>query len=253
MKTLEKAINILELFLIPEESPREEISLTELAKLSGFNKSTVRRMVSILVTRGYLKQREKRGKYTLGTKFLDFSGVIKKRSKIRDKAVPYLVKLAQSTKESVILSILNGQYAAYNETIPSEYALKIVPDEGTKAPLYCTGVGKVFLASMTEPEVENYINSTKLESHTANTITNPDYLKAHITIIAKEGVAFDDEEFILGIRSVATGIRDNEGKTVAAVGVLGPSVRLSRQRMTEIAPDVKKCAAEISQELGYKN
>lgn len=252
MKTLDKAINILELFLSPAESPQEEMSLTELARLSGLSKSGVKRTVSILVTRGYLKQREKRGKYSLGTKFLDFSGVIKRRSKIRDKAMPYLLKLAQLTRESVILSILDGQYAAYNETIPSEHALKIVPDEGTKVPLYCTGVGKIFLASMTEPEVENYIHSTKLEPYTANTITHPDYLKAHIAIIVKEGIAFDDEEFSLGIRSVATGIRDSEGKTVAAVGILGPSVRLSRQRMTEIAPDVKKCAAEISQELGYK-
>lgn len=253
MNTLDKALNILELFLSPEESPQEEISLTELAKLSGFNKSTVKRMVSILVRRGYLKQREKGGKYSLDTKFLDFSGVIKRRSKIRDKAIPYLLKLAQLTRESVILSILDGQYAAYNETIPSEHALKIVPDEGTKVPLYCTGVGKIFLASMTEPEVENYINSTKLESYTANTITNPDYLKAHIAIITKEGIAFEEEEFVLGIRNVAAGIRNSEGKTVAAVGVLGPSVRLSRQHMTEIAPDVKKCASEISKELGYKN
>lgn len=253
MKTLEKALNILELFLIPWESPQEEISLAELAKLSGFNKSTVKRTVSILVTRGYLKQQEKGGKYSLGTKFLDFSGAIKRRSKIRDKAIPYLLKLAQLTRESAILSILDGQYAAYNETIPSEYSLRIVPDEGTKVPLYCTGVGKVFLANMTEAEVENYINSIELESYTANTITHPDYLKAHIAIIAKEGIAFEDEEFSLGIRNVAAGVRDSEGKTVAAVGVLGPSVRLSRQRMTEIAPDVKKCASEISGELGYKN
>jgi len=248
MKSLNKAIDVIECFI----SMDEFVQLSDIAKKSGLDKSTVNRIVTTWVKRGYLKQAEKRGKYSLGTKFLDFSGLIKRRSKIRDVALPYLIKLARLTKESIILSILDGQYAAYNEVIPCEFPLKIAPDEGTKVPLYCTGVGKIFLANMTEAEIDNYTSITKIESYTENTIIHPDYLKAHLNIIAKENVAFEADEFIIGVSNVAAGVKDVEGKCVAAIGVLGPSVRLTRQRMNEIVTPLKKCAADISRELGYK-
>ena len=69
--------------------------------------------------------------------------------------------------------------------------------------------------------------------------------------MAKEGVAYDDEDQFLGIRNVAAGIRNADGKVIAAVGVIGPSVRMTRARMREIAPQVKLCATEISRALGY--
>jgi len=230
----------------------ESVSLAEISRLSGLDKSTVNRILNTWVNRGYLKQNGKRGKYSLDTKFLDFSGALKRRSRIRDKALPYLVKLAQITRESVILSILNGRYAAYNEMIPSDQPLTIVPAEGTRVPLYCTGVDKILLAGMTDKEIENYINSVKLESYTPSTITHPDSLRALIAIIKKEGMVIDCEENIPGINNIAAGVKDAEGKTVAAVGVLGPSVRLTRQLMTEIIPEIKKCSLDISRELGYK-
>jgi DNA-binding IclR family transcriptional regulator len=249
MKTLNKAINVIESFL--GLSTKESMTLSELAKASGLDKSTVNRIAATWVKRGYLKQLEKRGKYSLGTKYFDFSGLIKRRSKIRDIAMPHLLILAQVSKESVIFCILDGQYAAYNEIIPCEFPLKIVPDEGTRVPLYSTGVGKILLAGMTEQEIDNYINNTKLESSTINTITHPDLLRAHIAIIASEEVAFDTEEFYMGVSNVAAGVRNADGKTVAAVGILGPSVRLTRNRMVEMVPHIKKCASDISRDLGY--
>jgi len=248
MKSLHKALDVLELFIESEE----EVDLSELAKKSGYDKTTVNRITSCLIKRGYLKQKVKRGKYSLGMKFLDYSGVIKKRSNIRTKAMPYLIKLARHTKESIILTILDGQFAAYNEIIPSEKAHKIVPDEGTRVPLYCTGVGKIFLSAMTDKEFDEYIRLANLETHTEKTISQPEYLKAHIDIVAKEGIAYEYDEYFIGIANVATGIRDSDGKIVAAVGVLGPSLRLTLRQMKEFVPELKKCALEISQELGYR-
>ena len=80
MEAIQKTFAVLELFL----STKDEMSLSELSQLSGINKTTVSRITSTLVKLGYLSQREKRGKYSLGMRFLDFSGFIKTRIKIRD-------------------------------------------------------------------------------------------------------------------------------------------------------------------------
>lgn len=254
IRLIDRTFDILEAFVT---SNKEDIRLTELAKLTGLNKATVNRIASALVNRGYLRQRKKRGKYTLGVKFLDYSWSIKKRSKIRDIAMPHLLRLSQLLGESVILSILselNEHVVLQNETIHTRQFLRIVPDEGTQSKfgLYSTSAGKIFLSTLTESELESYLNSVELKSFTANTITDISQLKAHLMVVAKEGIGFDDEESIVGARAVSAGIKDDTGKIVAAVVVLGPTIRLTLMRITDILHDIKNCAFDISRDLGFK-
>jgi len=248
-KVLDKSLDILELFLMTDHPG--EFSLTELAELSGLNIATVSRILSILVKRGYLQQPKKRGEYALGMKFLDFTGLIKRRIKLRDVAYPFLVKLSQEVDESVILSSWDGIQGIHIATVNTSHLLRIVPEEGTRFSLYSTGIGKAILADMTDDELEQYINSHNLKSHTPKTITDIHVLKKHLLKVKRDGVAFDNEEQYQGVKNVASVIRDNEGNASGAVGVLGPSVRLTRNRMEEIVPAVKRCALEISKALGY--
>ena len=91
MKIIKKASTILDLFLNHEC----ELSLEEMAVFSKMNKPTVRRIALTLVETGFLKQTTKRGKYSLGMKFLDFSEAIKKNTTLSYMARPYLIKLSQ--------------------------------------------------------------------------------------------------------------------------------------------------------------
>ena len=78
MKTVHKTIDVLEAFL----KRQSEMGITELARLSRLNISTVYRITSVLVRRGYLSQRQKRGKYSIAPKLLEFSSVIRQQMKI---------------------------------------------------------------------------------------------------------------------------------------------------------------------------
>jgi DNA-binding IclR family transcriptional regulator len=62
MKVIFKTFDILNIFLKSEES----LTVAEITRLSGLNKSTVNRIASVLVKYGYLRQKEKRGPYSLG-------------------------------------------------------------------------------------------------------------------------------------------------------------------------------------------
>jgi DNA-binding IclR family transcriptional regulator len=249
MKSLNKAFDILEIFL---RVSRDELRLSELAKISGFKVATVNRIASVLVKRGYLSQPVKRGKYSLGTQLLYLGNVIKQKARIREIARPYMIELSQLVKETVILANWNGKKVYFVDEIYSEHALRIIVDKGSESPLYCTAVGKIFLAYLTEAELEEYFNNTKIQVYTPNTITDLNLLKSHLEIAARKGVAYDDEEYYAGTRSMVAGIRDDEGQLVSCVGVLAPSVRLTRTRMAEIEPDIKRCALEISLALGYR-
>lgn len=250
MKSLNKALDILEVFL---DVGGSEIRLSEVAQLTGLNKATVSRIVSILVKRGYLRQVERRGKYVLSTKFLDFSTIIKQRNRIRDIAMPNLIRLNRLVEESVALFSLDRERAIFIEEVHSKYPVRITPDPTFSVPLYCTAIGKILLASKTEQELEEYFRHTDMRAYTPKTITDLNDFKSHLMTIAKEGVAYDDEEITPGLGMVAVGIRDAEEKLVAGIGVMGPSQRLTRARMEEITPYVKHCAMEISIDLGYRD
>jgi DNA-binding IclR family transcriptional regulator len=248
MKTLNRALAILEVFLQVEE---DGIRLSELARLSGLNKATANRIVSDLVKQGYLYQPKPRGKYHLGTKFLRFHQLIMQKSKLEQVAPPYLTKLAESVGDCVLMSVLDDEQTLVTNVVDSDHVLRIALEVGVRIPLYCTGQGKALLAGMTEAELDQYISKVALERLTDNTITSPSELKLHLKTVVEEGVAYDDEDRFIGIRNVAVGIRNAAGKVFAAVGVIGPSVWMTRERMREIAPQVKECAAEISRALGY--
>jgi IclR family KDG regulon transcriptional repressor len=248
MKSLNKALDILESFL----NTKEEMGVSEIARLTGLNKATVSRIANCLASRNYLVQLKKREKYFLGTQFLSFNKVIKDRIKIRDIVMPYIAKLSKSVDETVVLVIWDGKNAINIDSVQSAQSLRIIPDESDQIPLYCTGTGKIFLTQMTDKELESYFNRNNMIAYTTNTITNFNQMKTQLLAIKNEGVAYDNEEYQIGTRNVAAGIKDIEGRYVASIGVLAPSIRLTRGKMIEIAPEVKRCAMEISKNLGFK-
>jgi len=253
IKSLRKSLDILKLFL---NNLSEELSLTEIAKASKLTKSTVSRIVSTLTACGYLKQREKRGKYSLGSIYLEFSGVLKKRLKVRKVALSYLNELNRKTKEAIVFSAWNRNSVAlvetFDEVTDANEPLKVSPAEGNKLPLHASSPGKIILASMTNEELERYFNNNHIERYTPNTITDINDMRNHLIIVRKEGVAFDDEEYHVGIRSLAAGLQDGDGRLLGAFGIVAPSVRFTRAKMRELVPEIKKCAYDISSELGYK-
>ena len=247
MKTVEKMLDILEVFL----EQRDEIGIVELANLSGLNISAVHRIASTLVERGYLNQQQKGKRYSLSPKLLQFSGHIQKRMKIRDVALPCLLKLNKMIDETVNLAILDADKAVFIDAVESSHYLRTVPQIGTREPLHCTGVGKVFLAHMREEELERFLNSKGLAYQTENTITDFSKLKQELSIIRREGTAIDNEEFETGMKCVASPVKNGNGNVVAAVSVTIPSARLNSERVRELKLLVKSCTLEISRGIGY--
>jgi len=249
MKTVEKTIDILEVFL----KQGDEFGIVELANLSGLNISTAHRIVSALVKRGYLNQRRKGERYSLSPKLLQFGSIIRKRMKIGDVALPFLYKLNKIIDENVNLAILDTDGAIFIEVVESSQYLRMFLQLGAKEPLHCTGVGKVFLAHMQDEELETFLNGKGLPYYTENTIRDFSKLKQELSIIRREGAAIDNEEFVPGAKCVASPIKDANGNVVAAVSVSGPSARLHSKRVQELKLLVKSCGLEMSRAIGHRD
>jgi DNA-binding IclR family transcriptional regulator len=66
--------------------------------------------------------------------------------------------------------------------------------------------------------------------------------------VRANGVARDDEELELGVRCMAAGIFDDQGKLLAGLSVSAPADRLEEAWLDR----VKATAAQISSALGYR-
>ena len=246
MNVLQKSSTILDLFL----SDVDELSLREISRLSGINKSTARRIILSLIECRFLKQTKKRGKYSLGMKFLDFTQTVKKHNPILDIAEPYLTKLGEYTDETISLALWDGRSAVICLSIHPTHPLSVISYEGTLLDLHHNSLGKALLAELPDEYVKYYCNR-KLSSYTPNTITTLEDLQQNLKIVKQEGVAIDNEEGFLGIRGIASMLKGNGGNLVGAITILGPTIRLTQEKLEIYIPMVKEYAARISKDLGY--
>jgi DNA-binding IclR family transcriptional regulator len=174
-------------------------------------------------------------------------------SKIRDISAPFLQRLADETSETVIISTLKKYNMINISVLKSPYRLQVYTTEGDLMPVYCTAVGKILLSSLIDEEFKRVFNAIELVKYTKNTITDLEKLQSELTTVGKNDIAFDNEEYELDVRSVATPVRNNIGRVVAAIGIIGPANRLNEKKVREIVPIAKLYGRRISEEMVSNN
>jgi IclR family KDG regulon transcriptional repressor len=248
VNTVKKVLDILEIFLTTED----ELSITELAESSGLPNTTVHRICSILSERGYIYQKNKKGKYSPGTMFLQFQNVNMFAFKIKEMGLPFMKELSKLASESVTLSVWDGSEAVEVLDVVTNRRLQCTGKIGERLPPHCTSVGKILLASKPDKLIREILSMKELTHYTEHTITRIPQIRKELALVRQEGFAFDDEEFEIGLRAISAPVKDVNDDVVAAVGIVGPTVRISRLKMSELSPIVKNCALEISKALKRK-
>lgn len=246
MTVLRKSLEILDLFL--EET--RELSLEEIAHRTGMNKTTTRRIAVTLIKSELLKQQKTRGKYSLGGRFLSYAQAFKKQNPIISIAKPFIVKLEHAVDETVALALWDGFRLMICDSVTPSHPLKVAAYEGTMTGLHHNSLGKAVLAALPESLVEEIVGDN-MNRYTQNTITTMNDLKKHLLVSRQEGIAIDDEEGFSGVKGIGAVFYNNEGAIAGAITVIGPSIRLTHEKIREFKPIVKECAESISAALGY--
>jgi len=247
MKIIKKTYGLLCLFL----DHGEGLTLDEMTRLSGMTKPTVRRIARALIECGLLRQPKRRGKYFLGMKFLDFIKAVKTNNAMIDVAMPHLIKLSHTVEETVAMALWDGSDAVVCQAIHPKHPLKVTSNEGTIPGMHFTSLGKAILAELPEEALKNYCQ-VELQRRTPNTLTDFNDLKLNLLMSKQEGGYIDDEEFAVGVRGIAAPIKEPDGNVVGSITVMGPSVRLTRERVRECMPLVRACAEGISADLAQR-
>src|SRR6187399_2705692 len=207
-------------------SREESISLKEISEKTGLHPSTTHRILNDLAS-GRFVDRPVAGSYRLGMRLLELGNLVKGRLNVRDAALAPMRELHKLTQQPVNLSMRQGDEIVYIERTYSERSgMQVVRAIGGRAPLHLTSVGKLFLAQDDAQRVRAYAARTGLAGHTRNSITEVAELERELARVNQYGTARDDEELELGVRCMAAGILDDQGKLVAGLSISAPADRL---------------------------
>lgn len=225
----------------------EPISLKEISEQTGLHPSTTHRILNDL-TVGRFVDRPEAGSYRLGMRLLELGNLVKGRLDVRDAALTPMRDLHRLIQQPVNLSVRQGDEIVYIERTYSERSgMQVVRAIGGRAPLHLTSTGKLFLAYDELPRVRAYATRTGLAGHTRNSITQLPTLERELIRARQSGVAHDNEELEMGVRCMAAGIYDDQGKLVAGLSISAPADRLDDGWL----PKLQLTAQEISAALGH--
>ena len=227
---------------------QDPVSLKSLSETTGLHPSTAHRILNDLAI-GRLVDRPEAGSYRLGMRLLELGNLVKARLDVRDAALGPMRELHKLTHQPVNLSVRQGDEIVYIERTYSERSgMQVVRAVGGRAPLHLTSVGKLFLAHDDPQRVRAYAARTGLSGHTRNSITEIAGLERELALVRQNALARDDEELELGVRCMAAGIFDDQGKLIAGLSVSAPADRLEESW----AERVKATADSISDSLGHR-
>jgi DNA-binding IclR family transcriptional regulator len=229
------------------------LSLTELSQEMRLAKSTIQRLTYTLQSLGLIERDKRTKRFQAGSKMAFLALSVMNNMDLTMAALPHMQELARKMGETITLSILLQTEILYIELIRSKHILNVDLFQGSRRPAYCTSSGKVLLAFLPEPELKIILNKLKLISHTPHTVTSKRELLRDLKIVRKKGYCLNNEETVLGLRSVAAPVRNALGEVIAAVNTIVPTSRVSKHELSSgYAAVIVETARKISKDLGYR-
>ncbi len=249
VQSVERVFNILEI-MAGEGAP---ITVTELAEKVNLKISTVHRLLTTLLHRGYVEQ-EDDNKYRLGLKLMEIGNSVLYYSDIRTVSRPFLEELVDRCNETVNLAILDDTDVVYIDQVESKNLIivKMLAQVGNRGPVHCTSSGKALVAFLPEDKVEETIGRLDLARYTNETITDMENLRKELIRVRADGYAVDWGEREEHVRCIAAPIFNHEGRAIASISISGPSTRITTYYMkNELVDLIQETAERLSHKMGY--
>jgi len=243
---LERAFAILEAF----SEFRPEWSTSDLARFLELPIPTVHRLLGALARLGYVTRDAQTRRFRLGGAAMQLGVRARAVSDLRAVALLPLRRLSEAADETAVLTVLSPERdrSVCLERVETSQPLRLSVQPGSQLPLHAGASQKALLAFMPEREVDRLLDQP-LERLCTATITEPRQLRRDLEVIRERGWASSYEETNLGVWGIAVPVI-SEDDVVCAVGIAGPSARLSDEGFRRDVPSVQRAALAVARSLG---
>ncbi|WP_406725769.1 IclR family transcriptional regulator [Streptomyces sp. GD-15H] len=245
---LARGLGILEVLAGVEEG----LQLHQIADSLGIPRSAAHRLLAELSDAGYVRQDGALGNYVLSLKLVSLGLKHLAVNDLVGLSRPVLEQLASDTAELVRLAVIDLDdmvwVAAYQG---KRSGLRYDPDSGSTVTLSCSATGFAWMAHVPEEIALQKILRQGIASREDSGPRAPqtiDEIRAELTKTRDQGFAIAIDTYSLGVGTVAAPIFV-AGEVAGAISITGPTPRLTKERLTQLAPRLLQTTAEVTKIL----
>lgn len=187
--------------------------------------------------------------YDLSLRFITLGRSVRNRKQLYTLSDRYTQRVVEETEYRSIFAVEEHGRGVYLSRNAGDHSKWRHEQTGERFPLHATAAGKVLLAHLPDEQVDAIIDRWGLPELTENTITDRGELDRELEAVRDEGVAYNREEQIEGIRAVSAAVTDPTGE-VGALSANGPAHRLADPTAEEeLAETLRALANEFRLDL----
>ncbi len=227
-----------------------DASLTDLARGLGLHKSTAHGILATLTACDLVSRDRVTRRYRLGPALVALGRAAGDRHNLDALARPYLRRLCRLSGETVTLHLRDGEGSVILASEESPHQLKVTAPPGRRMPPFAGAVAKVLQAF---GDLPTHRLPASLPAYTPRAITDPVRYGQDLARVRRAGVAYDDMEYLPGVRAVSAPVRqgpEDGGETVGALSIVGVAARVSPRRLRRLARPLRRAALALSRSLG---
>jgi DNA-binding IclR family transcriptional regulator len=221
------------------------LTLADLSTRLSLPKATLHRQCSALLAQGFLARDVDPLRYVVGPALRRLALDTLNHGHVRALRHRVLEDLVADVQETCNFTTLDGAEVLYLDRVEARWPLRLTLDVGSHVPLHCTASGKLFLAHLPPPQVDELLGEAPLPAPTRNTLTTMARLQREFDEIRRAGYSTDREEFIAGLIAVAVPVFDDEGALRAAIALHAPSARMSLEEAIRQLPRLQQAAERM--------
>lgn len=240
MSSIAKALLVLECVGLAERR-----TLTEIAHEVRLPKSTLLRLLHVLIARGFLR-RTAHGEYAVSLKLWRIGVSALDSGAINDEVLPLLRALVGRTGETAHYAAYEDGSSVYIEKVDGLHPIRSYTAVGGRSPAYATATGKALLAWRDEAEIAE-IGRTA-QRFTDATVAGTDAVLREAARTRRQGYAINRGEWRASVWGIAAPVFNRRAKVIAAVGISGPRERVE-PNIVPFAAAVCETAKQLSTAL----
>ncbi|WP_281301891.1 MULTISPECIES: IclR family transcriptional regulator C-terminal domain-containing protein [unclassified Iodidimonas] len=226
--TFARGLSVLRAF----DSDRPEMTLSEVAAVTGLNAAVVRRCLNTLLELGYVA---KNGRlFLLTPEVLGFSSAYLNSMNLETIVQPYLQDVSDKTGDSTSMAVLWRDEVLYLQHVSTNRMIRLAAGIGTRFPAYATSLGRVLLAFQSPQSIADYFDHTELVPLTSHTTTSRSTLESILEETRAQGYASIQDELDYGIVSISVPIFAEKREILCAINCSTSTARIDK---TEIIKD----------------
>ncbi len=222
-----------------------QMTISQLSIKTGLSRAAVRRCLYTLSKLGFAGA-EDGSRYSLQPRMLTLSHTFTTSNALSTAAQPILERMSAAHRESFSVATLDGDDIVYVARTTVNRVMAVDLHIGSRLPAYCTSMGRILLAYLPPEQLEQYLARVVLTPHTTRTITTIDKLRLALRNVRRNGYALCDQEFEVGLRSLAVPVYAPSGRVVATINLSGSAPRISALDMqTRFLTPLRNAASEL--------